>query len=268
MKTIVLLVALAAAGPVAAQQAPADWGRVHENHELDLLPRPQNAAEFTAALREGYPPALREAGVGGTVVVAFVVGPDGVPGDVRVLASADRRLDPPTVRAVSLLRFTPAQAGGRAVAARVEQPVTWRADATMEYTAGNGVTILFMRGDSVNGYDLGEVEDFPRPLNSPAFGEALMQAYPEDLRARRISGTVHVRLRVEEDGTTSNHEITRSSDRQFNAPTLRAIRVLRFRPARIGGRPVKVWVTQPVQWTPDGHQPVKSAPGRGRRPRG
>lgn len=268
MQRLAILFVLAAAVPAAAQQPSADSARVYELSEVEVLPRPRNAADFAAALREAYPPHLRTAGVGGTVQVGFVVGPDGVPADVRVLATPDSGFNAPTVRAVSLLRFTPAQAGGRAVAARVEQPVTWRADAPMEYTGGNGGTILFGRGDSVNGYELGEVEDLPRPVDAPAFSEALMQAYPQDLRAGRISGTVHVRLRVEEDGTTSNHEITRSTDRQFNAPTLRAIRVLRFRPARIGGRPVKVWVTQPVQWTPDGQQPVKSAPGRGRRPRG
>jgi hypothetical protein len=44
--------------------------------------------------------------------------------------------------------------------------------------------------------------------------------------------------------------VTHSTDSRFNEPTLRVIRVLRHRPARLNGRPVKVWVELPIQWTP------------------
>ena len=39
---------------------------------------------------------------------------------------------------------------------------------------------------------------------------------------------------------------TNSTHEQFNDPAIRAVRALRFRPAKVNGRPVKVWVEQPI----------------------
>ena len=35
----------------------------------------------------------------------------------------------------------------------------------------------------------------------------------------------------------------------YCSPALRAIQTLRFTPARLNGRPVRVWVELPIQWT-------------------
>jgi TonB family protein len=247
MRLLAVFLAVAAAAPAAAQQTSPDPARVYELSEVEVLPRPQNAADLLAALHQGYPPHLREAGVGGTVHVAFVVSADGQPGDVRVLSTPDSSFNAPTVQAVSLLRFTPAQVGGRAVPVRVEQPITWRAEEPSDFV-GQGEAGEPAHGNPVDGYALSEVDELPRPLNGAAFQSALAHSYPMSLRSAGISGTVQVRFRVELDGTTTNHSITQSSNLEFNTPTLNAIRVLRFRPARLNGQPVRVWVEQPVQW--------------------
>jgi TonB family protein len=247
MRSLVILLALAAAPCVA--QTPADSGRVYELNEVEVLPRPQNAADFAAALRTGYPPQLSQAGVGGTVQVSFVVGPDGVPGDVRVVSSPDPAFHAPSVQAVSLLRFSPAQVQGRAVPVRVDQPITWRAEPVADVTgrgvAAGGPPVR----DSINGYELIEVETLPRLLDRRAFGRALAQAYPPALRDVGVQGTVQVRFRVETDGTVSSAAVTHSTDPRFNQATLQAVQTMRFRPAEVNGRPVRVWVEQPIQWT-------------------
>jgi TonB family protein len=359
MRLLPILLSLAAAVPSAAQQPAAGFTRVYELHEVEVLPRPQNAADFTAALRAGYPPHLRDSGVGGTVQVAFVVRPDGQPGDIRVLSTPDSAFEAPTVQAVSLLRFTPAQLGGGAVPVRVEQPITWRAEPAppaappaprlpdsihvydveeadvrplprnyrefeaaleelyprelrearasaevlvrfaidpsgrpqyvhvlqssdgrfdaisleavgrlrfepaqrggervwvwmevpLEWAAPGSTPAFAASGDSVNGYELSQVDELPRPVNRAAFQRELARTYPAALRAEGVDATVQVRFRVESDGTTSNPTVTRSTNSTFDEPTLRAIQVLRFRPAKVGGRPVRVWVEQPIQWT-------------------
>ncbi|HEX5872928.1 MAG TPA: energy transducer TonB, partial [Longimicrobium sp.] len=360
---------LIAAVPAVAQQPSADSVRVYELNEVEVLPRPQNVQDFTAALRDGYPAHLRSAGVGGTVQVAFVVDPQGQPGDVRVLATPDSGFNAPTVQAVSMLRFTPAQVGGHAVPVRVEQPITWRAEAApavaqapevpdsihvyavddadvrpqprnyrvfqaalpalypealrssgtaaevtarfavdpsgapryahvlrssdarfdaptleavgmlrfqpaqrggaavwvwmevpVEWTAPEGYRDPNASGDSINGYELSAVDVLPRILNAQAFGRALAEAYPPALRDAGEQGMVQVRFRVEPDGTTSHATITRSTEHGFDAPTLEAVRTLRFRPAKVNGRPVRVWVEQPIQWTVSGAGPEWTAP--------
>lgn len=377
MRLLPVLLVLLAAAPSPAQPSSPDPTRVYELHEVEVLPRPQNVPDFTAALRERYPAHLSQAGVGGTVQVAFVVGPDGRPGEVRVLDTPDTTFNAPSVDAVSLLRFTPAQVQGRAVAVRVQQPITWRAqpppvaaqapevpdsihvytveeadvrplpqnfhvfeaalralyprefrftgttaqvvarfavdpsgmpqyahvlqssdarfdtptldavrmlrfqpaqrggapvwvwlEIPVEWTEPEGYRDPNAPGDSINGFELNAVEELPRPLNVQALARALAEAYPPHLRDSGIQGTVQVRFRVNVDGTTSNASITHSTDIGFNAATLQAIQVLRFRPGRVNGRPVRVWVELPIEWTVAGEgasfMPPRYEPDRGR----
>jgi TonB family protein len=241
MRHLALLLALTAAAPAAAQQTPADSARVYELSEVEVLPRPQNASELIAALHQGYPRHLREAGVGGMVQVAFVVRPDGHPADVRVLSTPDSSFNTPTVHAVSLLRFTPAQVQGRPVAVRVEQPITWRV------AAAPAAPVVLAEDTTV--YEITAVQEAPRLLNARQFGDVLAREYPLTSYDASIQAEVRVRFRVEADGTTSTPSVTRSTDPRFDQATLRAVQVLRFSPARLNGQPVRVWVEQPVHWT-------------------
>jgi TonB family protein len=248
MRSLSVFLSLVIASQAGAQQPPADSARVYELAEVEVLPRPQNSADLIAALNQGYPQHLREAGVGGTVQVAFVVNTGGEPADVRVLSTPDSAFNAPTVQAVSLLRFTPAQVQGRPVAVRVEQPITWRVAPTPA-AAVTGSASEPAGDDTIGVYGLGEVDDPPRPINAATFQRALAQRYPRALRDAGRSGQVDVRFIVEEDGSVSNLGIVRFTDVAFNQPTIEAVSVLRFRPARLNGRPVRAWVVQPIQWS-------------------
>lgn len=248
MRALAILFVLAAV-PCAAQQAPADSTRVYELSEVEVLPRPQNVADFTAALQQAYPPHLYQAGVGGTVQLSFIVGPDGAPAEVRVVDSPDTAFNAPSVQAVSLLRFSPAQVQGQPVPVRVVQPIGWVAPPAQTAAAARPAAGAPASGDSVNGYELSGVDELPRVLNGRDFGRELARLYPAPLRDAGMQGTVQVRFLIERDGTTSNAVVTHSTDREFNRPTLEAVRTLRFRPARVNGRPVRVWVEQPIMWT-------------------
>jgi TonB family protein len=241
MRALSLLLALMAAVPAAAQMLPPDSARIYELTEVEVLPRPRNTRVFNESMAKGYPPHLRAAGVGGTVQVEFIVGPDGWPVNVRVLSSPDSSFNVPTIRAVLLLQFTPAQVQGRPVFVRVEQPITWRVDST-----GLGGCERPGEGE----YELSAVEELPLPVNRPAFQRVLAREYPLGDDDPPVQAVVQVRFRVELDGTAGVPCVTRSTDSRFNEPTLRAIQVLRHRPARVNGRPVRAWVELPVQWAP------------------
>jgi TonB family protein len=99
-------------------------------------------------------------------------------------------------------------------------------------------------------YELSAVEEQPRPTNIADLRRQLERNYPPLLRDARVTGTVQVRFRVMEDGTIDANSISISSSthEQFNDPTIRSVQRLRFRPAKVNGRPVKVWVELPIQW--------------------
>jgi TonB family protein len=249
MRVLSLLATLVAAAPAAAQQ-PSAAARVYELNEVEVLPRPQNVAEFTEALQQGYPPHLRQKGVGGTVHLAFVVGADGQPVDVRVVSTPDSAFSVPSTQAISRLRFTPAQVEGRPVAVRVEQPITWRTEAPP-------AAVPEAPADSIHAYAVEDVEVRPMPRNFSAFQAALGDLYPRELRDTRPRAEVMVRFVIDPSGQVQYPRVLQSSDARFDAVSLEAVRRLRFQPAVREGALVWVWMDVPVEWGEP--QPASSA---------
>jgi TonB family protein len=258
MKRFFLAAALLTATSLHAQEA-----RVYEISEVEEPPRPANVQELRMALETGYPAEKRAAGVGAQVSVEFVVGTDGVPRAVRVVSSTDAAFDSATVAGVALLRFQPAILGGQAVAVRVEMPMTWQppeAQPPSAGVAGTGegqdaplatVSPTEREEDGeADAYELKNVDEPPRPTNLSALSRELRQRYPTMLRDAATEGLVQVRFRVDAQGRVIDPiVVTRSSDPAFNAATIESVRVLRFRPARVDGAPVVVWVELPIAWS-------------------
>lgn len=104
-------------------------------------------------------------------------------------------------------------------------------------------------------YELASVETMPRPVNAAELRAALEAGYPAELRAAGRQGTVMVALVVSPEGETRDVRIVSSTDAAFDSATVAAVRVLRFTPAAVAGRPVAVRVELPIQW-----QAVPAAP--------
>jgi TonB family protein len=114
-------------------------------------------------------------------------------------------------------------------------------------------------------YELRGVEVAPRPLNAGQMAAVLNTLYPESLRASGVSGTVRVSMIVGPDGVPREARVVESADSAFNAPTLAAVRTLRFSPAELNDQPVHVRVELPIVWqTPAALAAVDSA-ARGER---
>ena len=100
-------------------------------------------------------------------------------------------------------------------------------------------------------FSSGEVEERPRLSNAGEIQRALQMRYPDQLASARVSGAVTATFVVNADGRVegSSIRIVGSPNPAFNVPTQAVLRRARFRPATVGGRPVRVQVTMPVQWT-------------------
>lgn len=112
------------------------------------------------------------------------------------------------------------------------------------------------------------MDELPRLVDQVQFARTLMAGYPPGLREAGVGGTVHVHFRVLADGTVdaATVRVTRSTNEQFNATAMAAVRELRFRPARVRGRPVRVWVEQPIVLVVAQDEEEKSPPSA-RKPR-
>lgn len=100
--------------PTGAPSGDAPW-------TANLVER---AAVPLGQVRARYPDALRDAGIGGRVVLRFVVDTLGrvEPATVETVSATDPRFGDAARRAIGGLRFRPAEAGGRHVRQLVELP--------------------------------------------------------------------------------------------------------------------------------------------------
>jgi TonB family protein len=265
MRTLLAALSLLlAASPAAAQDAPPpDSGRVYELAEVETPPRPLNVADLRAALDAGFPPERLARGGGGTVNVSFVVGADGAVRQARVVSSTDAAFDAPSLSALAILRFSPAAEGGTPVATRVEAPIEWQAPAPVAQAeqAGEGVVsragvteegerVYVMSERVVEGrtYELSEVDDRPQPRSARDLRHQQVRSRPPGLGERAAHATVHVRFRVNPDGTTDSFTVIRSTDTRYNAPSIEALRNTRFFPGKLTGQSVAVWMELPIEW--------------------
>jgi TonB family protein len=267
MRTLLAALSLLlAASPAAAQDAPGpDSGRVYELAEVETPPRPMNVADLRAALDAGFPPERLAQGAGGTANVSFVVGTDGAVRQARVVSSTDAAFDAPSLSALAILRFSPATVDGTPVATRVELPIQWQAPAPVAQAehAGEGVVspagvteegerVYAMSDVVVEGrtYEVSEVDHRPQPRSAADLRHQMVRNQPPALggQGSRATATVQVRFRVNPDGTTDSFTVTRSTDTRYDAPSIAALRNLRFFPGKLDGQNVAVWMELPLQW--------------------
>ncbi|HSU16901.1 TonB family protein [Longimicrobium sp.] len=97
-------------------------------------------------------------------------------------------------------------------------------------------------------YELSAVEEQPSLSNSSEVQRQLARNYPPLLRDAGVIGTVTLRMRVLEDGHVDPESISveNTTHDAFADAAKRVVEKMRFRPAKVGGHPVKVWVTLPV----------------------
>jgi len=94
---------------------------------MTVRPEIRNRTEVIAALMREYPAALRDAGIGGTVVVWFFISEEGVVRDTRVSqTSGQAQFDDAALRVAEVLRFTPAMNRTEPVAVWIEVPITFQ----------------------------------------------------------------------------------------------------------------------------------------------
>jgi protein TonB len=101
----------------------------------------------------------------------------------------------------------------------------------------------------------GSVAPHPEP---PADDEELPVAvskvppiYPDEARELGVTGTVVVQVFIDEEGKVIDTKVVRSIP-GLDTAAVASVRQWRFKPARTGGKPVRVWTAIPVRFSIDG----------------
>jgi protein TonB len=89
-----------------------------------------------------------------------------------------------------------------------------------------------------------KVDEYPAPLKT------VNPAYPEKSRKEGVEGTVWVNVLVNKEGTVAKASVTKreGGSEELEQAALDAIKQWTFKPAKVSGQPVSIWVAIPVRF--------------------
>lgn len=191
-------------------------------------PRPRNMSGLGRTLQRNYPPLMRDAGLGGDVVLRFRVLEDGRvdSASVHVLSSSREPFVYPSIRSVRSLVFDPSRVNGRPVKVWTMLPIVWA-------TA-----------------DPADPDPRLRTEARLAMVDFVLRNYPEAQRKSCVEGEVSVHLRVQPDGRPdpASVAVAGASHEAFADVALRGVPQLRYDlpPPPADGQPANDQVTETI----------------------
>ena len=119
----VLFLAIAALADGAAAQ-----GDVYAPGQLTSAPKIVSMDDASRTIQMSYPEHLRSRGVGGTVQLQFIIGPDGRVEEesIRIVVASVQELGEAAVRAAAKLEFSPPKVKDAPVRVRVMLPIVFK----------------------------------------------------------------------------------------------------------------------------------------------
>lgn len=110
---------------------PVDYDTVYAVSEVDQRPQPEGGMSALVDRME-YPEPLIELGIGGRVLVEFIVSPNGRPTNVEVAKGAHPDLDREARRVILASPFEPGRRNGEAVPVGMMLPLTFHSSALVQ----------------------------------------------------------------------------------------------------------------------------------------
>ncbi|MGD8277221.1 MAG: M56 family metallopeptidase [Gemmatimonadota bacterium] len=234
-----------------------------------VAPELLNGDEVTRALEAGYPPLLRDAGIGGTAHVWLKLDAKGAVQQVQLNQSSGYpALDEAALKVAGVMRFSPASNRGTPVEVWVSVPVKFGASAaaalsvvarrvreSAERLSEPKIDVLTPPVPSEARQEVPNFPSFtpftvaPRLRNGQVVAVALEKAYPPALRDEGIGGEVRVWFYIDEQGRVLRAQINRKSGYPaLDEAALEVASMMEFTPALNRDKPARVWVSIPIKF--------------------
>jgi TonB family protein len=215
--------------------------------EMPMFPGGDSALLAWIKNNTKYPESAKAKGIEGRVIIRFCVTDVGGIDRVSVLKGVDADLDAEAIRVVkSLPTFKPGKQGGKPVNVWYMVPITFGLDKPADPSSPKAppppATALPAGYDEPPVFTGGETEIY-KFINSKL-------AYPKAAKENLISGKVILRFSIDIDGKVGGVSVLKGINPELDAEAIRVIQLLpAWRPAKLEGKPVKVWYTMPVIYT-------------------
>ena len=182
------------------------------------------------------PDEAEESGTEGEVVIkAFIDSTGTVTETVVVLGLPNTGLDEAAIEAVRKTSWKPARQGGYSVGVWIEIPVVFRG--------------FFQPIPKLEHVPLENENANPFPV--PIGGYRAMQkniVYPEWAQIEGIEGTVEIHVLVYSTGKVIATRVLKGAHPLLDNAASEAVKRTRFQPAQIGGEPVAMWISFPINF--------------------
>lgn len=186
-----------------------------------------------------YPSRALETKTEGTVVLSFMVMPDGSVSGLEVLERVSPDLDREAIRIFNKILWHPATQLGRPIAYRHEFDVKFKIKKYMNLIKNRGPEYFVNPHEPVDTgnivYRRKELDQVPKPLFSILdndFQTFLSNnlEYPETAFKQNISGTVELLFVVEVSGRVSNIQVEKSLGGGCTEEAIRVLKLIRWYP--------------------------------------
>lgn len=183
-----------------------------------------------------YPPAEKEKGIQGKVVVGFVIEKDGVVSNVEVKRGIGEECDAEAVRVVKEMpNWEPGKQSGIVVRMGMVLPISFKiVEPPID-------TTIYTTVEKMPTFPGGEFKMYEFL--------AMNIRYPQRAREDGYSGTVYVRFVVEPDGTITNIEVAKGVGGGCSEEAVRVVKMMpKWIPGEAFGKKVRVTYTLPVNF--------------------
>jgi TonB family protein len=239
-----------------------------------VAPEVRNRVEVTRALEREYPPVLRDADVGGTVLVFFHINEVGEVEELQIHESSGHAaLDAAALRVGAVFEFSPAMNRDQRVPVWIQIPISFTTRAGD--TPPSGVSAEATRGTpqaearaaaearraaeaeaqreirgTRDGPTFTPFTRAPEVRNRADVSRALEREYPPVLRDAGVGGRVLLYFFVDAEGRVTDIRLHESSGHgALDAAGLRVAQVFEFSPAMNRDQRVPVWIQIPITFT-------------------
>ena len=206
-----------------------------------------------------YPQEAIDKGIGGKVIVQFVVNTDGSICNDSVVRSVDPILDAEAIRVVrSMPNWTPGKQRGEPVRVRFTMPVAFGMGGNTTSGTPHTYTNTTVKQKTVAKQDDAEDEIVNAPEELAVYpggmGELMKFLsrnikYPKEAQDKGIQGRVVLQFVVNKDGSICDSKVVKAVDPQLDAEALRVINAMpNWTPGKQKGEPVRTRFTLPVSF--------------------
>ncbi|MDZ7401045.1 MAG: M56 family metallopeptidase [candidate division KSB1 bacterium] len=204
-----------------------------------------------------YPEKAREAGIEGTAIIYVHVNVDGQIDSAKVFQSLDKIFgcDEAAMAALKAVKWLPAKQKGQPVAVWVSVPVGFKLHQKPTEKLEQ-IEVFDREGppppppQPPTGAEMKLLSFDEPPIPEEGF-EAIQKnlVYPESARVAKIEGMVIVNVHINDQGEVRETKVFSSTvDDACNNAAMEAIRSVKWKPAKLKGKPVDTWIHVPVRF--------------------